>query len=1436
MAKLAGLRFVSLGVKEARMPDLYLNFCDRNGRATDSTLWLRNGGGKSSILNLFFALVRPDRREFLGSKAEGKIRLLEHYVLENDHGVMAAEWELEGSERLITGVFYERGQEKDLRRYFFSARSSRALSIHTLPIMMEGSDGQKKRRTLAGFRAEWQALRQKFPEQQISWSDDNLTQWKEILSSAGIDHELFSYQVKMNEREGGADSLFRFKTAQAFIDFLFELALEPGSGEKIRNNVNTFRQELVGRKNEHKPKRELYEGLVGRFKVLAKIAQARADLDRHCATLTGRKNGLKGFLSAELARIQGEMTFLKGQVEKEKETVGQSDRQVIELRIRAAALRRHVRRLAAQEARKKEAFLKNRQERAETQKDLLDAARVLFQALRYEGMAKGVLSEMDRLLAEHRPLLRDLKQAAEKYGGAILDQKSKLEEKLSSAMNRQEKERKSAEVNQKQESGLNHQLGRIKADLENLEKEIHATQQTRAKLELEGILGPEESALEAEARLEAARAGHETAVVRAGDEAKEISREIESLWEKLREAGSQEAAVRIEEREARRIFNADCEEKISLEARPALRKHLELESVDLDRLDELLLQRLDQVRRSLAERIAVLSTEISESKRAIISLENGGLLPPSPDVERVLDVLKDTKAWSGWSALEANLPKEARRPFIGKRPDVVEGIIVRDGQLEAALERIHSEGLVPERPVVISPLSAFQNGQPAHEGVVLGPASDAFFDKEAGGRELARRHGKLATLQSTQAARIADLEDLTTALSQVRQFRKTHPVGWMKAESIRLENLKREADQLKMAQDSLRQLGEKRKADLRDKETAGRVAKEASYRAGIQKARVRDFHDRFEANSRDRERKHRELMGKEADTVARKEKFAQEVLGNLRAAEEAEREKGEASLRLDRLKNELSQVKYLPEKLAAVPGPIDILREKYDLLRSEYEGKLGREGLQQRYEEHQKSARDCRDRFVHSGQKEEKVLEAMAGINDPNELDDAYQLAQKAFNSAWSETTQYKKEVIEAVGKLEEIEKHCAALEEVPELSEIPDDAEAEAIRCDEEGELKRALGEAAEKRGQEATLKTKDLETAATGRVNQQQQLVTLESSNTDLFLDSPLSEDVSSILLSVNEFLHNMTTDLKMVRESRGSLNQQREKEVSGMRRWRGGEQFKMLYGTLADNLLLMEEHSLEAQAEHFTSQLELTVKTIDDQLAKINEHRNLLLNFLQSEVEEALKLLRAAANSSCLPQTIPGLAGKQFLRIHLNPPSDPAEIRAKLSDLLDSIIDRKEIPSGLELIQQAVHRVTGQIGVRILHPDPNSLRETVEITEMGLSSGGEQLTGAIMLYCALAQLRLKRRGTQKRPSSVLILDNPIGKSSRVSFLDLQREVARSMGIQLLYTTAVNDLDALATLPNVIRLRNDRQDRNTQERVVEPEITQARIVRPERSNAPSP
>ena len=90
---------------------------------------------------------------------------------------------------------------------------------------------------------------------------------------------------------------------------------------------------------------------------------------------------------------------------------------------------------------------------------------------------------------------------------------------------------------------------------------------------------------------------------------------------------------------------------------------------------------------------------------------------------------------------------------------------------------------------------------------------------------------------------------------------------------------------------------------------------------------------------------------------------------------------------------------------------------------------------------------------------------------------------------------------------------------------------------------------------------------------------------------------------------------------------------------------------------------------------------------------------------------------------------------------------------------------------------------------------------------------MTAAILLYATLAQLRIRGRDerSRDREAGVLLLDNPFGTASKREFVELQLRVARQMGVQLIYTTGVNDLGALDVLPRILRLRKRHRDRRS-------------------------
>src|SRR5260370_8252852 len=91
MPRLTRLRLCFVGPAMARIDDIILPFHEANGQPVNSTLWLRNAGGKTLIMQLFLWLMCPDKRMTLTERS------IEDYVQMQDRSVIAAEWQLDGT-------------------------------------------------------------------------------------------------------------------------------------------------------------------------------------------------------------------------------------------------------------------------------------------------------------------------------------------------------------------------------------------------------------------------------------------------------------------------------------------------------------------------------------------------------------------------------------------------------------------------------------------------------------------------------------------------------------------------------------------------------------------------------------------------------------------------------------------------------------------------------------------------------------------------------------------------------------------------------------------------------------------------------------------------------------------------------------------------------------------------------------------------------------------------------------------------------------------------------------------------------------------------------------------------------------------------------------------------------------------------------------------
>ena len=1439
MPQLLKLRFVSLGHPQARMDDLVLRFEGADGRATDSTLWLRNGGGKSSILNLFFALVRPHKGEFLGGKAEARQRSLDDYILSGDRAVVAAEWELDPateslgleSERFLTGVFYERREGSgELRRLFFATRVAAQHAESTLdglPLFATSPSG-RTRRTLSAFREAWRLLRDRVPHLNVS-DTENQREWHDVLEGARIDPELFSYQVRMNQREGGADELFRFAEAEQFVDFLLELALDPSLGDRVGKNIAAFRRELLQRKDQLMPERGLVSSLVDRLDPLRAVRDRRARLRSQLGEARDEVDSLEAACLDRLEALNQQLLELERARTSYVTEAEQETQQAASKRGKAAQLRRHAAELRVQRLRDEHERVQTDWHDAQRLAAIWSAAVPLRRALQFEERAREQRRMLEQRETEHAPLRDELVRDACRLAAALAWRAADHRTRATEARETERKARDEARDYRIQAVDAGKAQSSAETEAKRLEGQLAALDAQRKKLVNEELLAPDETADAAAARWTGVGDDHKTAVAKLDDDIERFDGAMESLVQSLEAANE---VLRVHEGKFQGLsqrFEDASRERTAIEHDEVIKGALELESIDGDRVGDDAIGTLEHAIRATQRSILETRLAMADDERAALHLEEHGLLPPTPEAQRLVQLLAARlggQAWSGWSWIQANVPPQEAAAAVRKAPYFAQGVVVRPSDFDRAVEIVHSAGLEPDGPMVVATTDALARA-PELPGVVVGPKETGWFNRDAAGRRLLEVRERLDGYRQRLQEAETRQRSLTRACEAMRAFRTHYPVGWFENTRRELSSAEALADAAETSIEELQSSRKEKTAARKLAETARRDHERQLGTARTAAMRVRQFLDDYIRPSdtwRTDLAAERERAKRAAEDVRQWQTLADAADGRAAKASEAAGPHGEEARALE---EERLKLAYVDGEIVPEAGALDDLRDRYSLLRSQYEEKVGADALLALANENTENARRERTtlaKLLTAETTEEIVRDHLTALADADAVDQTKREADEKEKSLLGKRLNLESRIAPAALALEQAEVACSAfillgpLERAPATPEL---AEADASTLD--GAVKTHESNSATLLGQAGDA------SASVDRTQQRmseidrvvERLCGLREDYEDLFTTAPprtgelppASLEESLLASRVKKLAEGLRGD----RTTWQTLDRERGTAVAALRAAATAPEFEGVGSIWMRRLQEHDDSALEDESHNLSSQLELRRSVLDEQIAGIDRHRTILVDELHAVAEDGMKLLRQASNLSKLPDHVPGIGGAHFLRIQTQEPDDPTERRGRLAELIDEVLDGKHELGGLALVQSAVRKLARPIQVRVLHPDPALDRRTVSIPEMARSSGGEQLTGAILLYCTLARVRARSRGFSRRASTVLILDNPIGRASRVRFLELQREVARAMGVQLIYTTGVNDHEALRALPNIVRLRNERVDRNTGRRLVE-------------------
>lgn len=1453
MPRLSRVQFRSVGHPNARFEDVELDFRDPASRPLDSVIWLRNGGGKSSLLNLLFAVIRTDRRDFLGGRADSRQRSIEDYILPDDTGMVAIEWVLDTSadelldddlvERVVTGVFYERRREREqqLRRLFFTVRCVEGqpqTQLDGLPFAEEEAEGGR-RRTLHGFKQQLQALQERLGQRVVSFTDTQ-RQWQETLDELGLDPDLFRYQLRMNLREGGADELFRFANDNEFVNFLLELTVDPTHSEEVGENIELFREQLRRRQREFLPELAFCEGLHERLVPLAQHA-AKEALAEEALQRAGQQ------LYEGIAGVRGKLALVEGRSAALHSEVRRYTLRASEIASKKEACERLQHAWEHHAASRSWALAKStleEHERAATENQRQTRG---LQTLQHHLALRRLEDELENLRAQSESD-RDIDQArqrvdalARRYAAALKEGRDRSTKRMGEQRAEERAIAEALRTDEDTTAQLREALTQSELRERLVQERQRSLQIAREELVATGVLDEGEEPRAALPRHQEMLADEEARIEVLQTDLIGVDEALASAREDKDELLSRQRALSDEGQRVERRVAAANEAWGALCADGELQRLLQTESLSAEELAGDALVRMVRLAAVYRQRALTARARLATLERDADALRVGGLLAPEPAVAAVLDALGGCGgARSGWADLEALAGSaDERRSLAERHPEIARGVIVDEEAFDEARTRL--KGFAGELPVVVATPSAWQADGDAQSTRLVTPAHQAaYFDKQAGRRALAAMEDRLQELNEAIESEESAAAAVGEHIRRIERCLSLYPLDERNELRERGARIQQELDELRAQEEAaggkLAALRERREALVAaQRQPQEAVAKHQRAIFALEHLLRREDESATADGDDGRTSEQVQALHEELASLDERIRAARR---KREALNEEIRSEGE---KLQRVELELESLALTDlQAIEARRGDLDALRAEWRLARVSLDATWeedGREQLLQHTAQQIARERARRDRALPEGMSVEELEVKATALDDGDDIEAQLEaLRERAVLIAARKG--------ESAALVERAQEQARDAKRAWEAAGSPSLPQPEADIA--------AARRAAHRLQSEASGHGDDLREAHAARERAEKALQQLESDERTLRehmrrLDDArraaglserddreaVSGDLPESLVDLDGWSEELIGRLVEAREELAALRARHNELTREIRKWSVDKRFDALSGELVQRFRRMDEQQFVEDAAEFMQQLELRAQQLRAAVDEMGRHRRTLTQLTLQLAIEGVRQLELASSVSRLPESLEAFGGERFVDIRLQVPQDPAFRAETIGQLIDELVVREHIPSGIELVQMAVRRLASGLRVRVLNPNPAAHQRRIPVAETAKFSGGEQLTSAILLFCTLANVRARNRGVARQPTTVLILDNPIGRASRRRFIEMQLAFARAMNVQLVYTTAVQDAEALSVMPNLIRLRNEKVDPRRALRLVEREeeiagrIDAARLTR---------
>jgi hypothetical protein len=1313
---------------------------------------------------------------------------------------------------------------------------------------------------------EWRAwldgTRTARPDAEIIIHDGDANWGNHLRNTLKVDVEFVkSWLLAMNEDEGAADHVFTYGSSRAFIDTLVRAVAPPELVADINQNLITMAADAdnmkIDRRREALLRRlvEHTEPLAGYMDQLTAHDRSRRSLVDALLITQGQLGRKRSSTAAELEQAR-QREREAGSVAAEA-NAAEAKAYALELlaRLQVARLKRD---RASDQVQRHRTALEDSRSKARA----CAAAAVLCEERTLRARIGDIRQMLSAKAENAEPERRAASSAAQAWLTRVKTEIDEVGGEHTAAQRQAQDAQEAEDEHDRQLLAAVGAIAEINAAIRSVDGELTKIDDLTEEARQHGDLSPGQSVREALDETEKSVSALDEQAEQALGTRRSRQDDLDRLTGKLSEFEAWAAGIESERQSAQAALDQVKEATGSLADALTQSGLLDLDTIQLDDHAEVISDTLAAVAGSAGTRQLDAGVKAAAAQRAVRSLETSGLLPPRADIAAACERASRLGARPGWTYL-AELPAETARRFAQALPELADGIIVNvpdDFHNVAGLVREHRAEL--HGPVTIGLPSAFETTA-ADDSVTVILPDEAFWSRDAGRQKMAGRQDEHARHQRTLEEETARYESALRLLEGVRRWQADIGPGAQTAAEERLTTAQVAARGIPEARNSFTRQQEELTSERNGAEEAEQTfcQQAASARARVERLNI------LGKQTAPREELQQRIASLRVDIDARnadREK-AREGKGNARTRRDTA---STTAARLATTLAELIPVRADAESFTVLVTHADdpvspedsqadraLLAERTRSLVDRWRGLATDQVLQGELDQVQRQLRDTGEKLA-ANHEQPAVASARALVTaDPSRT-------AADFQRAATQATDTSIQLSRDLGRLEETESECSRevqgmeddVQRLQRVSQLPGEYMADDLPEAEEigRRLFSLLKDAQEERqrankahdGSKSLAQSLsswiDVFVMTSGRLDGAASRLTVAGRLTDRIdihdrsfeLGSvPLPEDAPEALGSLLALLGQTDVPVDTAKErvirctdeisgatdhlqtllDDVSRRAQAELETAGVI-LHGASEEVVAGDKLIQLLRDLRPSDLAAEADRYHRDASSRLAAVAHHVARFDDRLQRLAQTTFASIQHLLRSVKQTVAASQLPST-PAMGrwgGMPLLKISgldwLSRQQREAAILTTLQRWFDpdGTTTRPRFDAN-NAVSALVEAVTPRAVATVLVPSDPLDAEHKPVESLAVTSGGEGVTVALILASLLAARRARSLGHQR---TTLLLDNPFAKVNKPMFLRLARDVARSLGVQIVPLTGIRDLSALTVFPSLIQLRVSRRE----------------------------